>query len=335
MGVNSGYYKFLNIVRLYCALLIIPIHMGLRNVCSIVPCMSDQGVPFFFMVSGFFFSQKLKKCENIKQATVSYIKPILIVYLVWIALWTPSMIIEYSQLYTGSPIYLIAVLCRRFFLAGLAPYWYLLVLAEGAAVLALIINRKNRLLGWALFAGGLILSIIYIFQAANNPNGLIYKTFFYVFSWENNVIMRGFPLMYLGFVIESHEKQVRKMNFWVLLALYALSVASAFLLFQTRENLYYIPFGIIQAVLLFLICLTSIPRQEHISQNASTHARNLSSVIYLTHSVFLSILGYGFHLWDSGPRYILTVLGALLLYLVAIKVKCRPLNRLFMIKEIG
>ena len=199
-------------------------------------------------------------------------------------------------------------------------------------MLALIIKHNYRILGWLLFAAGIVLSIIYRTQAANNPSGFIYKSFYSVFSWPNNVIMSGFPLMYLGYIMNLHEDRIRKLSFWLLSLLYVLSVFVAFFIFRTSRELYFIPFGIVQAILLFLVCITPVPFQEQIPQKNCTHARNLSSVVYLTHTVFLTIIGHGFNLWNSGLRYILTVVCTTILYLVIVWLNWKPLNKLFMIK---
>lgn len=334
MAEQKRFYRLLNITRLYCALLIVFIHMGLGDHFAIVPCLSRQGVPFFFLTSGFFFSKKLRRSEDYYQTTIHYIKPLAAVYGIWILLWFPYTLIEYGHMYSGEPVKLVAVLIRRIFLAGPAPYWYLLVLVEGTIILAVILRNHKTALGSVLCVLGLILSVLYGYQEEYNPYGLVYKVFYPVFSWSNNVIMSGFPMLFIGALFDLYEKSIRKLNFWLLLGLYFLSIVSAFVLFRVDSNLYFIPFGTIQSVLLFLLCITSVTFMKNSSIKYYQRARNLSSVIFLTHTVFLTIIGNSLQIWDVGLKYALTIISALIVYWIAEKVNWRPLNRILMIKSI-
>lgn len=170
----------------------------------------------------FLFSRKLRNSKNTPEATWQYIKPILLAYGIWMLLWLPFIVVDYRRMYPGVGIKLLAILVRRILLAGTAPYWYLLVLAESAVFLALVAKRPR--LGWILCAGGILLSGIYHFEAAGYTRGIVYRIFYTVFSWNNNVIMSGFPLMFLGFAAQRQEDRLRKLSFWALLALYLLSI---------------------------------------------------------------------------------------------------------------
>lgn len=333
MENKKNYYRFIDILRVYCAFLIVFIHMGIGNQNAFIACVTRQGVPFFFLVSGFFFSKTLQRSQNIRQDTLRYVKGILTVYFIWVLFWLPSMLAEYSRLYEDSAVYLTAILLRRFLFAGIAPYWYLLVLAESALVLAWIDKHAFRYLGWALCAVGLILNAAYHLEEAFYTDGLIYRSFYTLFSWNNNVVMSGFPLMFLGAAANQHEARLRRLRFPVLLGLYLLAVASAFAVFYGLGYAYVFPFAIFQAVLLFLMGLSAAPFQEALSDKACRFARNYSSVLFLTHTVFLTILGNVFMLWNQGLRFILTDIGALLTLLLAGWLNWPPLNKLLMIKS--
>lgn len=329
---QKQYYNVLDLVRLYCALLIVFIHMGLGDDFSIVPCLSRQGVPFFFLTSGFFLSKKLRKSKNIKQTTIQYIKPILLVYFAWILLWLPYSVIEYGRMYPGAPTKLVAILIRRIFLAGMAPYWYLLVLTESAVLLAAMIHFRETVLGILMCILGIVLGILYSYQAEYNQSGLIYRAFYTVFSWNNNVVMSGFPLLFLGFMADRYEDRISNANPVILLAFYVVSVVSAFVVFGMDKNLFFIPFGIVQAILLFCLCLIPVPSMQKISERTCRESRNLSSVVFLTHTVFLTHIGNVFHIWDSTLRYLVTILCASILYWLAKRISWDPLNRLLMVK---
>ncbi len=332
MRESNSYYCFLDFIRLFCALLIVVIHMGFGNSFSIIPCLTRQGVPFFFLASGFFLSKKLQNSSDIKRSTIQYVKPILIVYLFWNIVWFPSILKEYSFFYVESPLKLFVVLLRRFFLAGIAPYWFLLVLSEGAVFLALIVHYRKYSLGFFLCIAGIMLSILYSYQAVNNPSNLFYRIVYTVFSWDNNVIMSGFPMLFLGSQFYRYKAHLQKAPVWMILTLYVISVAVAFFVFQIDKNLFFIPFGIIQAVMLFFLCIIPVPFLQNLSQSVCRNARNLSSVLFLTHTVFLTILGKVLHVWNSALRFGITVLCAVVMYLLSKWLKNKVINTLLLLK---
>lgn len=328
-------YKLLDLLRLFCACLVIFIHMGLGDDVAFVPCMTRQAVPFFFLVSGFFFSKRIENEENIRAFTIRYIKPLLIVFLFWSALWLPSITIEAFDLHGDrSLLYVFFVVLRRVFLAGIAPYWYLLVLMEGIVVLAVVLRYHAYRIGGMLCLLGFALNFVFGLHQSGGFGGAVYQVFYQVFSWEGNVIMTGFPLLFLGSLAARYEE---KLIAWkqlpiMLLLLYVASVLVPFLLFSGSRQLFHIPFGIIQAVLLFLVSLCASPYDSWISPKLCRWSRNLSSVIFLTHTAFLVFFGKVFHIWDTIPRFILTVLASVLLMTVVRKLNWKPLWKVLMIK---
>ena len=328
-------YKLLDLLRLYCACLVIFIHMGLGDDVAFVPCVTRQAVPFFFLVSGFFFSKKIENEENIRAFTIRYIKPLLIVYLFWGVLWLPQIVREASILHADrSTLYVILVVLRRYVFAGIAPYWYLLALIEGVIILAVVLRYRAFLIGYFLCLLGFALRFIYELQLSGGFGGAVYQAFYNVFSWENNVIMTGFPLVFLGYLMARYEE---KLIVWkqlpiMLLLLYVASVLVPFLLFSGSRQLFHIPFGIIQAVLLFMISLCATPYESRIAPKLCRWSRNLSSVIFLTHTTFLVFFGKVLHIWDTIPRFILTVLAAVVLMMIVRKLNWKPLCKVLMIK---
>lgn len=276
-----------------------------------------------------FLLKKIKKSDNKLFITKQYVLNILRLYCIWVLLWSPVFIREYRQLYRDSTIKLIAALFRRFVLAGIAPHWYLLVLAEGAAILAFIIKSGRKDIGVFLCVAGLVLCVLYDIQVVYCQDGLVFRLFYTLFSWRNNVIMFGFPMLFIGAVVESFEEK----SIIVLLFLYTVSIILPFVGFYLNKELTSIfQFGAVQGILLFLICIHPTVLENMISDKISKGARNLSSILFLTHTVSLIILGELLHVWDSSVRYIATLSFSVLLLLIVGKTKTGFLKWLLMQK---
>lgn len=327
------YYKAIDVFRLVCALLVILIHMGMGNSKAIIPCLTRQAVPFFFLVSGFFFEKSFQKAEEPLKFTWKYALSIAIVYAVWMLLWLPSTVHDALSAHPGRPwIFLAFILLRRIFLAGIAPYWYLLVLFEGSLILALILRFRWHRLGWLLCIVGLLLNVLYGLDLSAGIGAFVHRTFYMVFSWDCNVIMTGFPMLFLGMTASRHESLLRRWKPWIIALLYGAALIAAFALYPLDSSLFGIPFGITEAVLLFSFCLISPRLFARIPERFCHFARNLSSVIFLTHTFFLTVLGQLLKIWDAVPRLALTVLCCTVLYFIVAKIRVQPLHKLFMIK---
>ena len=326
-------YHLLDLVRVYCACLVIFIHMGLANVSALIPCMARQAVPFFFLVSGFFFERNASRSKNVLAYAVKYACSILLVYAVWALLWLPYFTTEAVSLHGDrGTLYVIAVVLRRILLAGAAQYWYLLVLAEGVLILTLIMRRKAYWLGWVLSLLGLFFLVLFDLRLPSGLGRLIYQAFYTVFSWNCNVVMTGFPMLFFGAAFSRHENWLKPLKRVITGPLYLLSILLAFYIYRFSPSLYGIPFGLIQACFLFLFCICPAEFEAKIPPSVCRSARNLSSVIYLTHTLLLPFFGSVLHIWDTLPRFALCVLFACLITCIIQKLNWSPLKKLMMVK---
>lgn len=327
------HYNLLDLARVYCACLVVFIHMGLPKSVSLVPCLARQAVPFFFLVSGFFFAKQADRKEDPLRFALKYAGSILIVYAAWTLLWLPYFIREYLISYGDrSPLYVLLVILRRILLAGAAQYWYLLVLAEGVLLLGLIRRFGAWRLGWILCVLGLGLHILYDLEPSGGIAARICKLFYTVFSWNCNVVMTGFPLLFLGAACARNEQRLQSLRRAPVGILYLVFVLLAFAVYGISYSHYGIPFWLIEALLLFLFCILPSELDARIPASLCRPARNLSSVIYLTHTAFLSLFGYIFQIWRTELRFLLCVLTACLLTWLVKKLNWAPLCRLMMVK---
>ncbi|MBR0135900.1 MAG: acyltransferase, partial [Clostridia bacterium] len=286
---SNGHYKAIDLLRLICSFFVVMIHMGLGNV-AIIPCVTHQAVPFFFMVSGFFYAKRISVADDKRRFAKSYALLIAAVYAVWMLLWLPYNIGTAINVHKGASwIYIAFVVIRRVFLAGMAPYWYLLVLFEGSLILGWIIRSRKYWIGWILCIGGISLDIVYCMGIGGVVGDLIRKAFYTVFSWPSNVIMCGFPMMFIGMIAFHNEETVKNWKLSIIIPLYLLTVIAAFAAFNAKKSLYGFPIGYIEAFLLFAFGIVSSRYCTGISNKVCRIARNLSSVIFLTHTAFLML----------------------------------------------
>lgn len=292
-------YSALDFFRLLCACLVVVIHLGTSNATpiasAIVTCFSRQAVPFFFIVSGFFFSKKLQHENNKNSFVFTYAKHLFLLYGIWTLLHLPSLVINYSNLYNDqSLLYLAAIIIRRIFLAGYSQFWYLLALGETALFCGflLIKNKKNFL--YRIAAVGLCLKILYSAQIDFAAFNLVNKLIYVIFSWDCNALMTGIPFFAIGIFIS--EKQIPpQLTTIKLFTIYsAVSILSVVCYFFAKANEAnperFLYFYISQAILLFMIGIQwDIPR---ISSQTSEFFRDISSAIYCLHNLVIEyILG--------------------------------------------
>ncbi len=334
-------YSLVDIFRLICACLVVMIHCveireGHPIAHMIVTCFSRQAVPFFFIVSGFFFYKKLKKCDNPKEFVLKYSKRIFILYFVWILISFPELLSSYSGLYEGSSwLYLSAVLVRRVFFAGYSVFWYLLVMAESALICGYLLfkNRENVL--YVVSAIGLILGFLYSADVdwilINKFNDLIYT----VFSSSGNVIMTGLPYFSVGCAFASAGEKF-KANTALLWTLYILVSAVNVVAFATiydSISLYekYFYLYSVQAILLFMIGISS---NVNLKDSVCVEFRNISSAVYCLHSfVIYHIVDRFWTLESPVPfRFVVPLAISVTVYFVVKKINYKPLLRLITLK---
>ena len=301
-------------------------------------------VPFFFMVSGFFFFKGLERAEDSKAYFWKYEKNIIKLYVVWaLIINLPFSIISYLQSYSDdNPIKIVLVLFRRLFIAGSGPYWYLLAILFAAPILYLLhIKKKTKLLG-VLVVVCLLLGIAYsCFRGVLyefNVINYVFKAFDFVYSWEFNFIMYGIPFMGIGYFI---AKKNLSLSIQLSVIIFILSSFLRVLEYHLPKmfpsefwdnNTISLAF-IFQAFAFFMLSKEIvIPFSEHISLTI----RQLSSFIYFAHEIFMYhvldriLVANAEYLiyepWFIVPKMILSLIPCVLLFIIIKKINNKHLN---------
>ena len=250
--------------------------------------VTPMAVPFYFIISGFFFNQGLMKANDKRHYFLTYEKKLLILYLLWSVVSLPFSIITYGQLYVGKSFwYIFFVIIRRYVLCGEGVFWYILVMAESAVVLYLVSKFKQKWLLLALIVIGLFLGVLYD-NGSMIHNSFISKMnsyFYFFFSWSNNFIMKGIPFMGIGYIIYIFIVCVPQKG-WIISAVLFL-VTTLFNVVIYYLNYRIMVLFIIQAVAMSLFAMKF---ETKIDKYKSLILRELSSSIYFLHTFFLYFL---------------------------------------------
>lgn len=335
-------YQLIDVFRVYCALLVVILHCleipnGHPFAHMIVVCFSQQAVPFFFLVSGFFLGKKLYSSSNPSFIIKRYVKSQLLLYGMWMIIEFPSMLANYQALYAGcSPLYLLAVIIRRILFAGQGVYWYLLALSESALVAGLCIRFKREHFLYAVALFGLILGFIFDAGISFLFFGKINQIFYVLFSWSNNFLMKGLPYVALGTRFARYERQISHRGFRFSIAYAFVSVINIILFYncfktdiQLTRYMFLYP---IQAVLLFLIGICS--DFSTANAKAGNALREISSTIYFLHTAIIYRIADVF--WGVNAsiplKFSVAVSLSLAVYWIAKRSKFKPLCWILSIK---
>lgn len=286
---KKEYFPMIDVAKLFCAVLVVMIHClevqsGHFIATFIVKCFSAQAVPFFMIASGFFVANKINReadCHNIAKLCI---QNWLLIYCVWSVLWLPYYIrLYYIEYPDASSIYRILLIVRRIVFAGQGVYWYLLVLAEAVFIVYVFVRFRMEKALYCIGIIGLILGIFYDANVTFMGMDTMHKIVYSIFSWSNNVFMKGIPYVTFGYFLAKRKEQLH-FEFWKLTIVYSAASIGMIVLYilGARQWLCLYP---IQAGCLFLMACQSTG--HGISKSLCLSCRNMSSVIYFLHTVFI------------------------------------------------
>lgn len=285
-------YCGLDFFKIVCAVLIVFMHTYCRDLKygqDFVSIISNIGVPYFFIVSGFFYAKGLmrpKPVGGVKYAS-KYFGRAARMYVAWSVLTVPIAFLIIERAHGDYSLGLkVAYFIRLFFFTGsIGIYWYVLALVYNSIIIYVAFKKNKEYLLYVLAFAFWVVGMVYN-SPYNNGNPL-FQAIHVVFGSERNFLTVGLFYMCIGFFFAKNEAKINFKLGWLVM-LFCLSVAlRGFEYEYLRLN----AFQSVEAVLLFLIgvntkfgCLN-----EH-----SVHIRKLSTAIYLEH--FPYILLFDFYL---------------------------------------
>lgn len=325
-NLNKTFCGF-DLFKLIAAVLVVFIHADeaknemITNV--VTNCFSGMAVPFFFIVSGFFFEKGLSKSKNKKSFLFNYEKKLLFLYLFWQIVNLPGNIFIYVSKYPDASVFkYILLLFRSIFLCGNGVVWYILAMCEAAAVIYFLHKiSAQKCLCVLIFAGLLLLLGYDAFSEILSGTAYSYinKGFYVVFSWSNNFIMKAVPFMGIGYLISAKGL---KSSFKISLLIFALiSVFSVLVyLFDLKSIVNFDVNIILNIPLSILFFLMAVSINFNISAKKSIAMRELSSSIYFLHTYFIyNLMDRFFGVEFSSIIKVLVALGGSIIAYIIVK----------------
>ena len=155
-ALNKQEMDSIDLAKFVFAFAVIHIHAGGGTVvhpilASIVNSFDSLAVPFFFIVAGYFFFNRIEKLENEtqkKEYAISYLLKTLKIYFVWSVVLLPSRLI----LSKSSMLGVLLKWFRTVFFIGDAQLWYLNALLIGL-ILILILKKSKINDTWIMLIG--------------------------------------------------------------------------------------------------------------------------------------------------------------------------------------
>lgn len=260
-------YNAIDLARILAAFLVICVHTDPLIHYSdtgnyfLVSVLARLAVPFFFVVSGFFFGKKIKlgqSAENDLPILIPIIKRLIALYIAWTMIYLPIQI--YVWVKSDEPwSYWLTYVQNALFEGSYYTLWYLSGLIFAMAFSYLLFKLFNPgkvlLITFALYlVGTLFQSYFELFQSEElfscyysmfltTRNGLFFGSFFvclgiYIAHSKRNLLqkwnIRLFSLFFILLTIEAFS--MKGLDFTKGNGMWFMLVPTVFFLFKTLQN---------------------------------------------------------------------------------------------------
>ncbi len=318
--LNKKQNMSINIFRYFCAILVVAVHTSpFYDVNDTLGYIFTQmlpriAVPFFFAVSGYFYTSKLEKGQKVFW---SYFKRILIVYSIWSLVY---ILISFLQWGNTNIIDFIKYCVIGYFINGTYyHFWFFPALIFSVCVTTLLFKIKCSKviipLSIILYILG-CLGCSYYYLGIKIPllgNLFVHEHFLLI----RRVLLMAFPFFISGYLIhkiKSKFSQLTQIKWMMALAVIAVVWLSEIVLvvklrIQTNIFLTLGLYLLVVAVLSFLLLKDPLAKFIKLSEAGKT----MANFIYYSHPAFIVVVNlimnnvFQKNLYQT-PRFLLTVL---------------------------
>lgn len=284
-ALNKQEMDSIDLAKFVFAFAVIHIHAGGGTVvhpilASIVNSFDSLAVPFFFIVAGYFFFNRIEKLENEaqkKEYAISYLLKTLKIYFAWSVVLLPSRLI----LSKSSMLGVLLKWFRTVFFIGDAQLWYLNALLIGL-ILILILKKSKindtwiMLIGVVFFIAGIFVQKQLDVASVNGYAGF-WKLYYMIWgkTIKNGVFMGMFYCM-LGTLIQKIPQT--KTVFICTISAFILYVVGVYFQYEWRK--------LLLPVVSVLVVESVIMLPLHIG-SLGKWFRSMSTLLFLCHYIFV------------------------------------------------
>ena len=303
--IKKRQYHFVNLAKFISAILVIGIHtsplQGLHPNLNYFTrsIVFRLAVPFFFICSGYFLSDKLFSDD--KEKTKNYIKKhilnMLNIYIFWSIIYT---LLNFNTYFGDGNIIknIILTIARFLFKGAYVHLWYLSALCVSVYLIYVILDKYNFnvliFISVLFYIFGLCGDLYYGF-IANTIFGKMMNIYFLLFGEMFNSFSWGMIFIVIGIGINKFNLEFKIKNSFIMsFILFLLFTIESFTLKYfdiPKDNCTSIAL-LFLAPMLFIYILTLDRKYEDIfilRKNSNTF-RDVSLYMYLIHGVFLIFL---------------------------------------------
>lgn len=339
-------YGALDLAKFIAAILIIVLHTaplssysevlsyGLRGIVTVI------AVPFFFITSGFLFFTKYNSLSQEEKPNYfkSYIKRLVIMYLLWSAVYFVFVAISWVQ--NGVTVMDVLQYMKRFFFEGsYSTIWFLPALITAVAVVYLLRKRFSYMQIFCMAIPFYLIACLGSSYYGLSEKLPIVSSFFNLyyafFDTVKNGLLFGFVYVALGGVFSEKQFERKPIKYFVLAGVFMCSmavetVAQTHLNWSVRgvdTKLMLLP----ASVFIFLFVMSLNIK----SGSAFIWMRKLSLLMFLSQRIFLTLFDY--FLYDTvfvknSMVYFISILGLTLAFsicFIKLSEKCKVLKKFY------
>lgn len=294
--VSKSRNSSIDIFRYLCSVMVVIIHTGpLAEVdvnvnYAVSQIMTRIGVPFFFAVAGYFYTQKLDKGQA---AFIPYIKKIFITYFIWSCVYLLTEFISWGHselkgfVVTGALNFLIR--------GSYYHFWFFPALIISTCIVTFFYKIKLKKL---LIPFGIILYIVGCIGCSYHTLGMEIPILSTLYSHPDFIVVRRIFLMGLPFFICGHLinlvkdrclKLSNKKLFSILLASVFIWLAEIVFVIKMRlQANIIITFGLFLLVIAVMIILLKNPLPQY--DKLSEKCRIIANFTYYSHPLIMLII---------------------------------------------
>ncbi len=286
----------IDIFRYFCAILIVIIHTnpmadyGANISFGVSQILPRIGVPFFFAVAGYFYTQKLEKGQKI---FLSYIKKLFTTYFIWSCVY---LLVEFISWGHGQIKGFVVTSALNFLIKGsYYHFWFFPALIISVSIVTLIYKLRLQKL---LFPLAIVLYAVGCIGCSYYSLGMKIPVLNSLYAFSDFLVIRriflmGLPFFICGQFVNKIRSKALKLGNAKLFVFLAVAIAVWFseiilvVKMGLQQNII-ITFGLFPLVIAVMLFLLKNPMPKF--RKLSEKCRILANFTYYSHPLIMLVI---------------------------------------------